>query len=255
MENQSIQPIEKGWVKVTNLTPTSTQEELVNLFGFCGYVSGITFLDNPETHQRYAIIEFWDKNAAVTACLLSIAMIQNQPIHVELYVANTDDQQHIANSSARSPGPVPVNVDPIAHQSRTATIAKAFASGIVMAKDVKDKAVAWDQGNLSLIQKAEVLGIHAKSNVEEINRRYHIADTVDELVKVAGKTLLGLKSNLEATEGYQIAKTKALELDTQYGISTTAFSIIEKAKSTATEFGQEVFTEVQKQSDPNPNNT
>jgi len=233
------------------LTPTTTQEELVNLFGFCGYVSGITLIDDPETLQRSAIIEFWDKNAAITACLLSSALIQNQPIHVELYLANTNDQQNIANSSARSPGPAPVNVDPAAHQSRTATIARALASGIVMAKDVKDKAVAWDTGNLSLIQKAEVVGLNAKSNVEEINRRYHITDTVEELVKIGEKKLLEMKSNLEATESYQIAKSKALEIDSQYGISTTAFQLFEKAKTTATEFGQEVLTEVHKQSDPN----
>jgi len=250
MENQaSAPPIERGWVKVTNLAPTTTPEELVNLFGFCGYVSGVTLTDDQQTNQRIAIIEFWDKNAAVTACLLSSAMIQNQPIHVELYVASVTDKQYISESQSKSTGPPPQDIDPAARQSRTATVVRLLASGIVMAGDVKDKAIAWDTGNLSLIQKAEVLGLNAKSNVEEINRKYHITDTVEDLVKIAEQKLLQMKSNIEANENFQIAKSKALEIDDQYGISSTAKNIFSKAVSTASEFGQEVMFEVKKQSD------
>jgi RNA recognition motif-containing protein len=252
MENQaSAPPIEKGWVKVTNLAPTTTPEELVNLFGFCGYVSGVTLADDPQTNQRIALIEFWDKNAAVTGCLLSSAMIQNQPIHVELYLASDTEKQHMSESQTKSTGPPPQDIDPAAKQSRTATVIRLLASGLVMAGDVKDKAIAWDTGNLSIIQKAEVLGLNAKSNVEEINRKYHITDTVEELVTVAEQKLLQIKSNIEANPNFQIAKSKAVEIDNQYGITSTAKNIFEMAKSTATDFGQDVLSEVKKQSNQN----
>jgi len=249
MEQASAPPIERGWVKVSNLAPTATPEELVNLFGFCGYVSGINIADDPQTGQKLAIVEFFDKNAAITACLLSSAIVQNQPIHVELYVANVTDQQNIsANPNHKSSG-APPEVDHAARQTRTATVARVLASGIVLSKDVKDKAVAWDTGNLNLIQKVEVLGLHAKSNIEEINRKYHITDTVEDLAKLAEIKLLELKTTIEANENFQAAKTKALEIDSQYGISITALNMFEKAKSTATEFSQEVIQEVKKQSD------
>jgi len=243
----SAPTIERGWIRVTNLVPAVTQEELVNLFGFCGYVSGVTIFQDPAVpNQNVAIVEFWDKNAAVTACLLSSAVIQNQPIQVELYIANASDQQNISNGSARTQGPPPVDVDPAAQQSRTATVARALASGLVMANDVKNKAIAWDSGNLSLVQKAEVLGLRAQSNVEEINRRYHITDTVEDLVKVAGQKLQELKTTIEANPNFQTAKSKALEIDTQYGISTTAFSLFEMAKNTAMDFKNDVSAEYAK---------
>jgi len=238
---------ERGWIRVTNLVPSVTQEELVNLFGFCGYVSGVTIFQDPAVpNQNVAIVEFWDKNAAVTACLLSSAVIQNQPIQVELYIASATDQQNISTSNARTQGPPPVGQDPAAQQSRTATVARALASGLVMANDVKNKAIAWDSGNLSLIQKAEVLGLQAQSNVEELNRRYHITDTVEDLVKIAGAKLQELKTTIEANPNYQVAKSKALEIDNQYGISTTAFSLFEKAKTTALDFTSDVAAEYSK---------
>jgi len=248
MEQATAPIMERGWVKVSNLAPTSTPEELVNLFGFCGYVSGINMSDDVQSGQKIAIVEFWDKNAAITACLLSSAMVQNQPIHVELYVANDSDQQNIAANPNLKTAGAPPTVDQAARQTGTATVARVLASGFIMAKDVKDKAVAWDTGNLSLFQKAEVLGLHAKSNIEEVNRKYHITDTVEELAKIAEKKLLELKTNLEANQNYQMAKNKALEIDSQYGISITALNLFEKAKSTATEFSNEVLTEVKKQS-------
>jgi hypothetical protein len=39
----------------------------VNLFGFCGYVSGVKLTPDGEGPNQIAIVEFWDKNAAITA--------------------------------------------------------------------------------------------------------------------------------------------------------------------------------------------
>jgi len=246
METPSAPPVERGWVRVSNIAPTATQEEIVNLFGFCGYVSGISIHSDKEGEHKTAIVEFWDKNAAVTACLLSSALIQNQPITVELYIADANDKQKIASSEVKSPGPAPVDVDPAARQTRTATIARVLASGIVMAKDVGNKAIDWDNGHLSLFQKAEIMGLYALSNIEQINEKYHITEKAEELMKEAEKRLLELKSTLETYPSYQTVKTKALDIDSQYGISATAMNLLDKAKTTAVGFRDEVLTEVQK---------
>jgi len=240
-------PPQRGWVRVSNLHPAVTQEEIVNLFGFCGYVSGVKINVDGEGPNQVAVVEFWDKNAAVTACLLSSALLQNQPITVELYIADENDQQSISASQARTPGPTPIAVDPAANQSRTATVARLVASGMLLAHDVKSKAIAWDSGNLSIIQKTEILGTYALTHVEQINERYHITEKVEELKKSAEKKLGELKASLEATEQYQKARLKVKEIDSNYGISIAAVNLFEKAKNKASDFKQDVIDERKKQ--------
>jgi hypothetical protein len=250
MEQQAIPTVDnpqKGWVRVTNVHPAVTQEELVNLFGFCGYVSGVKLTPDGEGPNQIAIVEFWDKNAAVTACLLSSALLQNQPIQVELYIADDSDQKTINDSQARTPGPTPVSVDPAANQSRTATVARLVASGMLVAHDVKAKAIAWDSGNLSIVQKTEILGNYALTHIEQINDRYHITEKVDELKKAAAQKLAELKASLEATEQYQKAKVKVQEIDTTYGISIRAVNLFDKVKTKASDFKEEVIAERKKQ--------
>jgi len=250
------QNAENGWVRVSNLSPRTTKEELLNLFGFCGFVNGITFQREqcieaggvPGEDKLVAIVEFYDKNAVTTACLLSSAVIQGQPIQVELYIANNEEQQALSTSDTKtSQTPPPVSGDPASKQSKTAVTARLLASGYLLATDVKTKAIAWDSGNLTIIQKLEALGTVALQQAGEINDRYHLTEKKDEFVAAAEKKGLEIKSAVEANPNFQQAKGKVLEIDSKYGISTKVLSVFESTKMKVQELKDATNVEVEKQ--------
>jgi putative ubiquitin-RnfH superfamily antitoxin RatB of RatAB toxin-antitoxin module len=231
---------------VSNVSLAASQEELLNLFGFCGYVSGIKLTRDPlNENLQIAIVEFWDKNAVTTACLLSSAVVQGQPIQVELYLADEGEQRNISDSNIKTAGtPPPPNADPAAKQSKTAVMARVLASGIRLADDVKTKAIAWDTGNLTIIQKLEALGTVALHQAELINEKYHLSEKKDEFVAAAEKKALEIKAIVDANQNVQIAKAKVSEIDNKYGISTKAVGLFEQAKQKAHELKEETKLEI-----------
>eukprot|EP01123_Difflugia_compressa_P012098 TRINITY_DN5056_c0_g2_i1.p1 TRINITY_DN5056_c0_g2~~TRINITY_DN5056_c0_g2_i1.p1 ORF type:complete len:283 (-),score=87.03 TRINITY_DN5056_c0_g2_i1:71-820(-) len=194
--------------------------------------------------SQIAIVEFWDKSAVTTACLLSSAVVQGHPIQVELYIADESEQDTISKSEAKSAGSPPVDSDPIAQQSKTAVLAKLFASGFILANDVKTKAIAWDSGNLTIVQKLEALGTVAIHQAGLINEKYHLSEKKDEFIVAAEKKAAELKVALEANQHYQTSKSKVLEIDSRYGISTKAVSMFETAKAKATEIKEQTQAEI-----------
>eukprot|EP01123_Difflugia_compressa_P012099 TRINITY_DN5056_c0_g3_i1.p1 TRINITY_DN5056_c0_g3~~TRINITY_DN5056_c0_g3_i1.p1 ORF type:complete len:266 (-),score=88.31 TRINITY_DN5056_c0_g3_i1:73-771(-) len=194
--------------------------------------------------SQIAIVEFWDKSAVTTACLLSSAVVQGHPIQVELYIADDKEQDTISKSETKSAGAPPLDADPIAKQSKTAVLAKLFASGFVLASDVKTKAIAWDSGNLTIVQKLEALGTVAILQAGLINEKYHLTEKKDEFITAAEKKAAELKVTLEANQHYQTSKTKVLEIDSKYGISTKALNIFETAKAKATEIKEQTQAEI-----------
>jgi len=204
----------------------------------------------PEGQNQIAIIEFWDKNAVTTACLLSSAVIQNQPIQVELYIANESEQVQIASSEVKSAGaPPPPTGDPAANQSKTAVMARLLASGYLLASDVKTKAIAWDTGNLTILQKLEALGTVALNQAALINEKYRLTEKRDEFVAAAERKAMEIKATLDANQNVQIAKAKVNEIDTKYGISTKAVGLYESAKQKALELKEETRLEMARQSE------
>jgi len=266
-ENQVV-PSERGWVRVSQIAPTATQQELLNLFGFCGYVSGMKMEKEPDGENQIAIIEFWDKNAVTTACLLSSAIIQGKPIQVELYLADETEQQQIMTSETKSEGVPPATTDPInpVNQSKTAVMAQVFTRGYNLASDTKAKAIAWDTGNLSILQKLEALGTVALHQAALINEKYHLTENKDEFIAAAEKKALEIKTRLDENEKVQAAKakvtekvteidnkygisTKVTEIDNKYGISTKAVGLYEQAKQKAIELKEETRAEIARQNE------
>jgi len=245
-------PSERGWVRVTQIAPIATQQELLNLFGFCGYVSGMKMFKEPEGENQIAIVEFWDKNAVTTACLLTSAVIQGKPIQVELYLADESEQQQILSSELKSAGEPPSTVtggDPSANQSKTAVMARLMAGGYLLASDVKAKAIAWDTGNLTILQKLEALGTVALHQAALINEKYHLTEKKDEFIAAAEKKALEIKAKLDANETVQVAKAKVTEIDNKYGISTKAVGLYEQAKQKANELREETRAEIARQAE------
>uniref|UniRef100_A0A6B2LFI3 RRM domain-containing protein n=1 Tax=Arcella intermedia TaxID=1963864 RepID=A0A6B2LFI3_9EUKA len=223
------------------------------MFGFCGYVSGLNLSKDPNSDNQVAIVEFFDKAAVTTACLLSSAVIQGQAIQVELYVCNVEEQDQIATEKVTSSGPAPpATGDPAAKQSKTAVMARLAVSGYVLAGDVKNKAIAWDSGNLSIVQKLEALGSVALSQAGLINERYHLTDKKDEFIVAAEKKATELKTMLEAKPQVQSAIQKGKEIDQAFGISSTASSLFQKAKSVASKVEAEAKAEYAKQTQHQP---
>jgi len=118
---------------------------------------------------------------------------------------------------------------------------------MLLAKDVKTKAIAWDSGNLSIVQKTEILGNYALTHIEQINERYHITETLEEFRKAAAQKVSDLKASLESTEEYQKAKGKVKEIDSNYGISIRAVNLFERAKSKVDDFRNDVSAEKTRQ--------
>jgi len=56
-----------------------------------------------------------------------------------------------------------------------------------LASDVKQKAIAWDTGNLTIIQKLEALGTVAIHQADLINEKYHLSEKKDEFIIAAEK--------------------------------------------------------------------
>jgi len=238
-----------GWVRVSKIGHDVTEAELLQLFGFCGFVSGVKmFPDQSDPPHQLAIIEFWDKNAVTTACLLSSAVLQGQPIQVELYIASIDEQQALAQSNSKSGGvPPPLTGDVVAKQSKTAVMAQLVARNYLLANDVRERAIAWDTNNLTIIQKLEALGTLAINNAAAINEKYHLSEKTDEFITAAAQRANEIRITLDANPNVQYAKSKVNEIDQRYGISTKAVNLYEQARTSATQLMDETKAELARQ--------
>jgi len=145
--------------------------------------------------------------------------------------------------------PPPVNGDPAAKQSKTAVMARLLASGYFLADDVKNKAIAWDTGNLTILQKLEALGTVALNQAEKINEKYKLSEKKDEFVAAAEKKALEIKAIVDANENVQLAKAKVSEIDSRYGISTKAAGLYEQARQKAHDLKEETKLELARQAE------
>eukprot|EP01125_Pyxidicula_operculata_P004105 TRINITY_DN1591_c0_g1_i2.p2 TRINITY_DN1591_c0_g1~~TRINITY_DN1591_c0_g1_i2.p2 ORF type:complete len:261 (+),score=62.64 TRINITY_DN1591_c0_g1_i2:1180-1962(+) len=231
-ENMMEATVEHGWVAVNNIHPNTTQDEIQNLFCFCGHISSIDVSVTPSGNKT-ALIQFWDKEAVTTAVLLSGALLQGQPILVELYIHENPETANAIPASAPQGG-----VDLVARQSKTAVVAKLLASGYQVGKETRDKAIAWDKGALSIKDKLEVLGTVAVTKANEVIEKYALNEKKDAAIAAVtnkanqidsqyGLTekAQNLKSKIEENEKIQSAVNKAQELSDKLGI-TKAFSIV-----------------------------
>jgi len=242
------EPVEHGWVKVTNIAPQTTEEEIKNLFGFCGFVNAVQ-MSTAEDGTKVAIIEFYDKTAVSTAALLTNAIIQDRAIKVELYIATSQEQNALLTTQTDSPKPT--GADPVARQSKTAVMAKILAGGYILANDVKGKAIAWDSGNLNLIQKVEAIGHKVTTGAQELNAYYGIAEKGQTVINLATVKAVELGHTIASTQAYQTTAQKAAEFDEKFQISKKANEFIDYAKSTAAklydETNKEIATQQQQQ--------
>lgn len=234
---------EPGWVKVSNISPTASEEEIKALFGFCGYINALT-ISQAEDGSKVAIIEFYDKAAVTTAALLTNAIIKERAIKVELYIATHEEQASLAGSST---GPPPTgHVDEVAQQSKTAVMAKLIASGYKLGVDVKEKAIAWDTDKLNLIQKMEALGETVSHQAQEINTKYGLIEKGNAVLHAATEKANELGTTIASTAAYQAAMQKATEFDEKYQISSKASTLYGMAVSKASAFVDETNKEIAK---------
>jgi len=232
---------EHGWVKVTNIAPAATSDEIKALFGFCGFVNAI-HLTKADDDTQSAVIEFYDKTAVSTAALLTNAIIQDRAIKVELYIATPQEQDTLLTTQAGVTKPT--GVDPIAHQSKTAVMAKLLASGHKLAGDVKGKAVAWDTGSLNLIQKLEALGQTVSTQANEINAKYGLSEKGQAVLNVASGKAIELGQTIASTTAYQVTLQKATEIDEKLQFTKKATELYDMAKSKATKLVDETNKEI-----------
>jgi len=59
------------------------------------------------------------------------------------------------------------------------------AEGYILTNDIKTKTIAWDTGNLSIIQKLETLGTVALHQAALFNEKYHLTEKKDEFIAAA----------------------------------------------------------------------
>jgi len=236
--------VEHGWVKVSNISPQATEEEIKSLFGFCGFVNAVQ-LSNAGDGTKVAIIEFYDKTAVSTAALLTNAIIQDRPIKVELYIATPQEQSGL--DATQTPAPKPSGVDPVANQSKTAVMAKLLASGYILAGDVKDKAIAWDTGKLNLIQKLEAVGHSMTTQAQEINLKYGLTEKGQAVFGVASEKAAELGHTIANTTAYQVTAQKAAQIDEKLQITKKATELLDIAKKQANQLFDATSKEIQQQ--------
>jgi len=242
-ENTNFVNNERGWVRVTNIASDAPPEEIKNLFGFCGFISAFD-IKIEEDGTQTAIIEFWEKSAVTTACLLSNAVIRNKLIQVSLHLITNEEYESLQkNKSTDKP---PEGVDPVAKQNKTAVVAQLFAKGYILADDVKNKAISWDTGNLNIKLKLEALGAVALQHAAAINEKYALTDKKDEFLALAAEKAKELEAILQSNRHVQTGIAKAKELDEKYHVVDSAVSFIETVKRKGKEILDETESEIAK---------
>jgi len=202
-------------------------------------------MSTAENGTKIAIIEFYDKTAVSTAALLTNAIVQDRPIKVELYIATPQEQSGLL--ATQTTAPKPQGADPVANQPKTAVMAKLLAGGYKLATDVKGKAIAWDSGNLNIVQKLDVLGQSVSNQAHEINVKYGLVEKGQAVLNIATEKATELGHTIASTAAYQVTAQKAAEIDDRWQISKKANELLGYAKEKATKLMDETNKEIASQ--------
>jgi len=229
-----------GFIKVTNISPKTTENEIKDLFAFCGFVMAV-HLKKEDDGQQSAIVQFYDKDAVTTAVLLNNAILQDQAIKAELHIPNEEEISHLVQNQPKS------DQLPSGQDTKAGIIAKVLASGYVIGKDAADKALAWDKGHLSIAEKLEYLGKSAISSAQSIIERYGWGEKTTEALNAAGSKAVEIKDKIAEHPNVQVVKQKAEELDSQYAISSTAKNLVDTVTEQVSNIAISTQKEIEKQ--------
>ncbi|KAF9534521.1 hypothetical protein CPB83DRAFT_782156 [Crepidotus variabilis] len=194
-------------VKVSQIAPTTSQDQLKDFFTFCGQITSIDF----NAEKRSATIAFAKPNAAKTALMLNGGTLDGAHLDVTSDTVHNDDH---ANHDEHG--------HPIGQEDkpRAGIAAEYLAKGYVLTDDILQRAI----------------DIDSKQGISKRFLSYfHTFD------KTVGEKALGPDQTVSAKvqSTLNTATQQARSIDEQKGISKTANDYYASAISSP--FGQRVF--------------
>ena len=207
-------------VKVGNLGPAATEEDLREFFGFCGTVVGVQF--EPVAELQQAVVSFDTIAAQETAILLTEALLIGRPIaiskHVDGHVADTtyaDATYGAPASQGTMPADAPVD-------------APADAAAAPAGETDGGESSARYASLHGLLDAGYLLGQRALGFMAEFEERHGVGRTLSEV----GATILTKVK--EVDENLQVsAKVKRFDDEHEISLRTAAAWTSAKEQSKA----------------------
>lgn len=189
-------------VHVSNIAPTTTKNDLLHFFSFCGEIINLSVspADSSENSPLKATILFKREEASKTAVLLDGTPLKNSPLSV--VPAQSIDElagSHLASSGAVGPdGDIPQESKPL-----SAIFAEYLAAGYVIGDTVLERGIEFDKKH-SLSNK---FASYLTSVLHTLDNTTHASDTAKSM---DNQYLISQKA-MEAKSSFQRYFEKVLE--------------------------------------------
>ncbi|GJJ15681.1 hypothetical protein Clacol_009959 [Clathrus columnatus] len=199
-------------VKVSNLSPGTTEGNLKDFFSFCGTITSI----HHDPITRSATIHFEKSSAAKTALMLNGGNLNDAHLEVTSDTVHVDDPEHHDTHHHSTSGPGIDQTD----KPRAGIAAEYLANGYTLSDSILQRAIEVD-------------------NKHGISRRF--LNYFQSLDAKLGSRVVGPDMTIsgKVQEALTDAQAKAKEIDQQKGFSKTAESYYQQALSHP--LGQKVF--------------
>ncbi|KAF8309323.1 hypothetical protein DL93DRAFT_2230962 [Clavulina sp. PMI_390] len=203
-------------IDVSNISPTTTREQLYDFFAFCGRITDVTLTEATEGKTKTATVSFEKPTAAKTACMLNGGTLDGNNIVV------TSEKEHVDEPISSGTHPIDQTDKP-----RAGIAAEYLAKGYVLSDSILQRAIDMDQK-------------------QGISTRF--LSYLNQLDTEAGKRVL--KPGAEGTPHPKVSE-KVLEtaktMDEQHQITKTASDVSSTgsayySKALATPFGKQIFS-------------
>jgi hypothetical protein len=200
--------MESRTVYVKNVSTKATSDQVNDFFSFCGKIEHIDLIAQEDGTQKAEIV-FGTEEAARTACLLSNALIQDQPIFV--YQKEDSKIQHPGDPLKKLADEQEVVTE--AKGTATAVINSLLAAGYKLGEEIKKKALEYD-ARFGISQKIQDTATVIKDKTVEVATivKDKTVETAQNIKESTVNTAHVIDEKLHLTERATAVKDKTVEV-------------------------------------------
>ncbi|MQL71801.1 hypothetical protein Taro_004139 [Colocasia esculenta] len=202
-------------VEVTNLSPNATERDVYNFFSFSGEIEHVEIIRAGE-YASTAYVTFKEAHSVDTACLLSGAVIVDQPVCIDRQ-GHYEDPYDIWNRPSlgleedihMSSQVNHFAVTPRQAVTMTQEVVIAMLSkGYILSKDALSKARAFDESHgvsaaaaAKIAELSKRIGLTDKINagvstLRSVDEQYHVSQTTKTVASATGRTAMAVGSSV-----------------------------------------------------------
>lgn len=203
-------------VEVTNLSPNATERDVYNFFSFSGEVEHVEIVRAGE-YASTAYVTFKEAHAVETACLLSGAVIVDQPVCIDRWGHYEDPYDMWSRPSWRVEediehmGSQVNNLSLTPSEAVTMTqevVTTMLSKGYILSKDALSKAKAFDESHrvsataaAKIAELSKRIGLTDKINtgvdtLRSVDEQYHVLQTTKTVASATGRTATAVASSI-----------------------------------------------------------